>query len=194
MKQDVNLLSAVDYCPLRKMTAEISLYVLSAWIALLIIIYAGGWWSAHSAQNKLAELNKQKQIITQNVISTKQKIAGLAPTINTLEQQTNSQKAQLFSVYPAKKKTLSSYLVDLTTATPSGIWLTELAFGEAGDIIQLTGNTISMSLVPEFLHNLGNAQHFAGKHFNNLQIDKIEQENGEKKIRFVLSTTEDGNL
>ncbi len=82
----------------------------------------------------------------------------------------------------------SSYLEAFARGHIEGTWLTNVNISKGGSYLGLKGKTLSSELVPVYLQKLAKEKSLHGASFNVMELARIELEEGNSEINFLLST------
>jgi len=82
----------------------------------------------------------------------------------------------------------SSYLEAFARGHIQGTWLTNVNISQGGSSLGLKGKTLSSELVPVYLQKLAKEESLNGSAFNVMELARIELEEGNSEINFLLST------
>lgn len=103
-----------------------------------------------------------------------------SPTVKELEslRQKEAQQRQVQDALQGSmiwaSQGYSDYLMALGRQTYPGVWITGLSvFGDGSDIV-LTGRTVNVSALPNYLQKLGVEERFKGRRFAQLDMNAVE--------------------
>ncbi len=82
----------------------------------------------------------------------------------------------------------SSYLESFASSHVEGTWLTDVNISQGGASLGLKGKTLSSELVPVYIQNLATEDSLRGSSFNVMELARIEKEEDEPEINFLIST------
>ncbi len=82
----------------------------------------------------------------------------------------------------------SSYLESFARGHVEGTWLTDVNIHQGGASLGLKGKTLSSELVPVYIQKLAQEESLHGSSFNMMELARIEKEEGEPEISFLIST------
>jgi len=82
----------------------------------------------------------------------------------------------------------SSFLEAFAKGHVEGTWLTSVNINQGGSSLGLKGKTLSSELVPVYIQNLAKEEKLDGSAFNVMEIARIEKEDGDAEIDFLIST------
>lgn len=82
----------------------------------------------------------------------------------------------------------SSYLESFARGYVDGTWLTDVSIDQGGASLGLKGKTLSSELVPVYIQKLSEEKSLQGSSFNVMEIARVEKEEDESEINFLIST------
>lgn len=82
----------------------------------------------------------------------------------------------------------SRYLESFARGHVEGTWLTDVNINQGGASLGLKGKTLSSELVPVYLQKLAEEKNLMGSSFNVMELARVEKEEGDAEISFLIST------
>lgn len=82
----------------------------------------------------------------------------------------------------------SSYLESFARGHVEGTWLTDVNINQGGASLGLKGKTLSSELVPVYIQKLAEEESLQGSSFNMMELARVETEDGNPEISFMIST------
>ena len=83
---------------------------------------------------------------------------------------------------------VSAYLEAFARGHIKGTWLTNVTIKQGGASLGLKGKTLSSELVPVYIQKLADEESLQGSSFNVMELARVEKEEGEPEINFLIST------
>jgi Tfp pilus assembly protein PilN len=141
-------------------------------------------------EKELTELNKQ--VIA---METSQKSKGKSKLLeNEIEKLSKElEQRERISIILASRSFgnssgFSSYLESFARGHVEGTWLTDVDISQGGTLLGLKGKTLSSELVPVYIQRLAEEKSLQGASFNVMELARVEKEEGESEISFLIST------
>lgn len=121
-------------------------------ISALILLAAGlvsGYFIFKKAQinNEVNKIQKEENSLELKL----QELFGLKGDYENLREKLSR---QVYFIKKLKRYPWSSLVSDITMNLPQKAWLTKFESGEAGGVLKLSGATLSLELISEFVRNL----------------------------------------
>lgn len=171
---------------------------LSAMLLVLMIIGSWSVWQRSSAAGQLEELQTLLQAQTELAEQVEREAAGratdqdLVAEMNTREQRLTQSRDLYEFMRSTELGNLAGYsehLKDLSRASFSGLWLTEIRIEGDAAQVHLGGNAEQAAMLPDFVARLGQGRsEISKKRFNRLQSTRIV--GATESYSFVLGTGE----
>jgi len=111
-------------------------------------------------------------------------IAKLSKQLEQRERISNVLSSRSFG----NSSGFSSYLEAFARGHVQGTWLTHVNISQGGSSLGLKGKTLSSELVPVYLQKLAEEKSLHGSSFNVMEITRIETDEGDSEINFLIST------
>lgn len=136
-------------------------------------LYRDGQTLAALAQQESAVSSELARVMAEAEASGLGVAAAADPT--TLREMRDARLALLRDLGERRTDSLASFsnlLAGLARQDLEGVWLEHIEFADAGDSIELAGQTLRADDVPLFLRRLGDEPLFAGRRFGAFEIDR----------------------
>lgn len=147
-------------------------------LVVMVLISAHGQW-------RLSQLATEREMLQQQLSSLSSETQALERRVNQrggderLQREVATREARLIqtrdmleflkTITLGNTEGFSEYLKDLSRASFSGLWLTEIGLADGGDTVSLQGRVEQSAMVPDFVGRLtNNGSVLQGRHFNRL--------------------------
>jgi len=138
---------------------------------------------------ELVQLSSQVMALDSSKKKSKSKLIEneIAKLTKELEQ-----RERIFNVLSSRSfgnsSGFSSYLEAFAKGHVEGTWLTNVNIDQGGASLGLKGKTLSSELVPVYIQKLAEEESLQGSSFNVMEIARLETDEGDSEIDFLLST------
>ena len=170
----INLLPAEEAQRAAGRRQELAAGVLILGVFVFGLVVAHTWQAARMAGAQRAMRRVDQELAD---------IQGPYADVTRMEQQKKElrDKLRVISELEAKKVGPVQLLVDLSSATPDKLWLTE--FDESGGVLKLSGLGVDEQTIADFMRRLGSS-----KVFRSIDLDETSQvdQDGIKQKKFVI--------
>lgn len=179
MTQQINLLEELTVLPISAYNCKLIVHIIIGWILLLALIYVITLSLYLNQKSTLIDLEiKQKNIVTI--------IENYKLELNAIEPAYIDGTTPGSNNFPG----FSSYLKDLATFTPPGIWLKEIIFSVPDGTVILKGSTIAASGISTLLNSLSKSRTLGDKRFGTIQLDKnTDTDSADFTINNIVAAT-----
>ncbi len=143
-----------------------------------------------SIDQELSQLNQQvvaMETLQKNKGKSKLLENEIEKLSKALEQQERISRI-LSSRSFGNSSGFSSYLESFARRHVEGTWLTDVNISQGGTLLGLKGKTLSSELVPVYIQSLAKEKNLQGASFNVMELARVEKEDGESEISFLIST------
>jgi hypothetical protein len=178
--QQINLYQQAAPQGLTAFTARTSLLTLGIVMAALLCAWAYGRWQLNLLQHNLASISAQRQQQQAFEFS-----ADTANAISTDPTVIATQLAQLQTTAAIRQRSLAVLAAHLHSNaigfTPrlealarrhvEGVWLDHILLTNARGVASIGGGTVSVELIPQYLHGLTSELSLTGTLFNEFRIE-----------------------
>lgn len=180
--QQVNLYHPIFRRQKQVFSSATMLQVVGIFIVALTTVYVYGLWQVRGLEAETVQLEGREKAYAVQLASldsgsgvarrreVEAEIKRLSATL--LEQQ------RLVSVLTdqplGNTDGFSGYLSALARRHTAGLWLTSVMVNGASNAIELAGESIAPTLLPEYLLALGEEDALAGQRFDEFRIERIE--------------------
>jgi Tfp pilus assembly protein PilN len=178
MTQNINLIENLNLQPTSLFNSKLIVQISLGWILLLILVYFLAFG---------VNANKQKTLLT--LEDTHKNLLEKISSYNQVSVMVQNQLLTDIRSLPIGSLNLlgfSSYLEDLAKYTPDGVWLSEIVFSEADNVITLKGSAISAIGVSTFLRLLEDKS--VRLHEKKLDMLQLEKNSETNNIDFIVGS------
>ncbi|MDR1057903.1 MAG: PilN domain-containing protein [Coxiellaceae bacterium] len=170
MTQNINLITELTIQPPVTLNSRLITTITTGWVILLFLIYVLTYTINITKQKELPGL----ELIQKNLIA---KIEIYKQEFAILQKQSIDSMANIIGFH--------RYLEDLASLVPQGVWLNEITFASANNLVTIKGSTILASSVSVLINALNRSDNFRNKKFSAIHL----QENSETHdTDFTIST------
>lgn len=148
-------------------------------------------WQAHHKKQLIADAEKNNAVQKQLFLDTKKAYPALFLSTSvdeTIEAQKRQLETQKRIVSILEKRTpFSQDLIGIGNAITPNVWLTEIDITDNGDVLLLTGNSLSMDALQTFSEELTHEPVFSKDVIHIKTVNKTQDdENAKSLIAFTL--------
>ncbi len=194
MQQQINLYQPIFRKERKIFSARALLLILLVCVTVMMVIAVYFQLRVVSMQQLEKDLLQQQDNLRYSIESLKQKDDGaelealeaeIAAARETLRGRENI--LQQMQAYSGQHRTrFSPYLSALSRQRISGLWLTHILIEDAGASALLRGVALEADLIPRYLQMLPNEQSLQALHFQQVEINR--QQNDPRRLDFQLQT------
>jgi Tfp pilus assembly protein PilN len=169
--------------------------ILGILVLVYILIYGAFQWQVSSLDEQLQQAEESRDALQEEVAKLRKQLPNREPSLaleQKLQQVLVQRKASQDVLDKLNKEMrqdaipFSSYFTGLARQDISGLWLSSIRIGAAGEELQLGGGVSRPELVPKFLTKLSGEAAFQGRTFQVLHLNRKEEE---PFIEFSLLTS-----
>lgn len=184
--QQVNLYHPIFRRQRQIFSSATMLQAIGIFAVALLTIYVYGLWQVRSLEAEAVQMEGREKAYAAQLASldsgsglarrreVEEEIRRLSATL--VEQQ---RLVDVLGAEPLGQTAgFSTYLAALARRPRPGLWLTSLTINGTSDAIELVGQSISPTLVPEYLLGLGEEDALAGQRFDELDIERLDDGRG----------------
>ena len=171
--QHINFCSQLDRVIEPPFSARQLLWVVSAAVIVMLVIYSLLWLGTNSMSAEMVALQDQQLTVSdelQQLKSTKEKLQRDKTLFNEVAQlkaEVAFRRRLLSSIDPAAStgKNFSHQLTGLAQQNIDGLWFTVIKLRDGGERLVLQGKTNKADLLPRFLQKISAESIFSGHQF-----------------------------
>jgi molybdopterin converting factor small subunit len=169
--------------------------ILGLLVLVYVLIYGAFQWRVGGLDEQLEQARARRDALQENVAKLREQLPHREPSVALQQKllQLQAQRKASRDILAKLNKEMqqdaipfSSYFTGLARQDMSGLWLSSIRIGAAGEELALGGGVSRPELVPKFLAKLSAEPAFQGRTFQVLQLNRREQE---PFIEFSLLTT-----
>lgn len=176
-QQNINLLlpsTKVEVTP--HLTLKTQTVIVFVFIFFLFCSYLLNRYFLIKVENDFKQLALAKNQMLKGLEDLQVKLTAL---------QSAEKNGNVVISFAPEETIFTPYLDKLSVYTPYGVWLTSIVVDREHKTIEITGNAMSESFLPEFIKRINNEHVFGDEQLINLKLRKDKTKN---LISFVLST------
>lgn len=184
--QQVNLYHPIFRRQRHIFSSAVMLQAIGIFTVALLTIYVYGLWQVRGLELEAVQMEGREKAYAAQLASLDTSAGGsrrrevdaeirrLSATL--IEQQ---RLVDVLGNEPlGRTEGFSAYIAALARRHRPGLWLTALTINGTSNAIELTGQSITPELVPEYLLTLGEEEALAGQRFDSFDIERLEDKSG----------------
>ncbi len=196
MNQQINLYQPMFRKQKVVFSAMTMLQVSGFFLVLMSAIYAYQLIKLAPYEEQLTTIDKELEQLNRQIESLEEKIdtGGSKLLLSEIAKLTTQleQRELIAQILGSRSfgnaAGFSAYMESFARGHVEGTWLTNVNIKAGGSQLGLKGKTLSSELVPIYIQRLGEEERIKGSSFNVMEIARVEKEDGDIEINFLLRT------